>query len=63
MGWSELLSTGIWRRKSVESAIADGEKKELARVLGLIQVLAVGIGEIIGAGIFVLTGIFQEIIV
>jgi APA family basic amino acid/polyamine antiporter len=45
-------------RKSVESIIAanNAERHGLKRTLGWASLLALGIGGIIGAGIFVLTG-------
>ncbi len=45
-------------RKSVESIIASGEEKShsLTKSLGAFSITAMGIGAIIGAGIFVLTG-------
>ncbi|MHC1478644.1 amino acid permease [Frateuria aurantia] len=48
---------GIWRRKSVAQLQADaGQSSGLRRVLGLWQLAAIGIGGIIGVGIFVLAG-------
>ncbi len=46
------------RRKSVEESVRDTEDSEhgLRRALGPIQLTAVGIGVVIGTGIFVLTG-------
>ena len=48
----------VLRRKSVEQSIRDTEESEhqLRRSLGPIQLTAIGIGVIIGTGIFVLTG-------
>ncbi len=48
----------VLRRKSVEQSIRDTEDTEhqLRRSLGPIQLTAIGIGVIIGTGIFVLTG-------
>src|SRR5688500_7430086 len=45
----------MWR-KSIESLRADANTSGLRRVLGPVQLTALGIGAIIGAGIFVLTG-------
>src|SRR5687768_11991783 len=45
----------MWR-KSIESLRADANTSGLRRVLGPVQLTALGVGAIIGAGIFVLTG-------
>ncbi|MEV3984266.1 amino acid permease [Nonomuraea sp. NPDC003560] len=47
--------SGIFRRKPVEQ-IATEHEGELNRVLGLWQLTAIGVGGIIGAGIFALAG-------
>jgi len=48
----------LTRRKSVEQLQQEaGESKQFRRVLGLWQLTAIGLGGIIGVGIFVLTGI------
>ncbi|GGT05704.1 amino acid permease [Nonomuraea spiralis] len=47
--------SGIFRRKPVEQ-IASEHEGELNRVLGLWQLTAIGVGGIIGAGIFALAG-------
>ncbi|WP_433390469.1 amino acid permease [Micromonospora sp. KLBMP9576] len=47
--------TGIFRRKPVEE-IADETGDGLARSLGLWQLTAIGVGGIIGAGVFALAG-------
>ncbi|RVX41674.1 amino acid/polyamine/organocation transporter (APC superfamily) [Nonomuraea polychroma] len=46
---------GVFRRKPVEQ-IAEEHEGELSRTLGLWQLTAIGIGGIIGAGIFALAG-------
>jgi basic amino acid/polyamine antiporter, APA family len=48
----------VLRRKSIEQSLQDTEESEhqLRRALGPIQLTAIGIGVIIGTGIFVLTG-------
>ncbi len=46
---------GVFRRKPVEQIAAEHEG-ELERTLGLWQLTAIGIGGIIGAGIFSLAG-------
>src|ERR1700739_3124985 len=43
--------------KPLEAILADGEKESLKRTLGPMQLVALGIGAIIGAGLFSLTGI------
>ena len=47
---------GIFRRKSVEQIQAEHEHGELKRSLGPLNLVLLGIGCIIGTGIFVLTG-------
>jgi basic amino acid/polyamine antiporter, APA family len=44
-----------WRTKSVEQCLALAEKRGLTRTLGPFQLTMLGIGAIIGTGIFVLT--------
>ncbi|MBN9320422.1 MAG: amino acid permease [Caulobacterales bacterium] len=44
-----------WRIKSLDSILATAEKKSLHRSLGLFQLTMLGIGSVIGTGIFVLT--------
>jgi APA family basic amino acid/polyamine antiporter len=47
----------LWRHKSVEQLQAElGQRGDFRRVLGLWQLTAIGIGGIIGVGIFVLAG-------
>jgi APA family basic amino acid/polyamine antiporter len=46
----------LTRRKSIEDLQAEHEKGELKRALGPLNLVFLGIGTIIGAGIFVLTG-------
>ena len=46
----------IWIKKHMEAYEADIKKSELKRVLGKWSLTAIGIGAIIGGGIFVLTG-------
>ena len=47
---------GIFRRKSVEQIQAEHAQGELKRTLGALNLVLLGIGCIIGTGIFVLTG-------
>src|ERR1700761_3977920 len=49
---------GVFRRKSVEQCLqdADDPDRQLRRALGPAQLTAIGIGVIVGTGIFVLTG-------
>ncbi|MEP7191365.1 MAG: amino acid permease, partial [Actinomycetota bacterium] len=46
-------TTGILRRKPIEDS---GEDAGLERSIGLFQLTAIGLGAIIGAGIFALAG-------
>src|ERR1700760_1683923 len=45
----------MWRVKSLHAVLATAEKKSLHRTLGPIQLTLLGIGGVIGTGIFVLT--------
>lgn len=45
----------MWRIKSLDAILATAEKKSLHRSLGPIQLTMLGIGAVIGTGIFVLT--------
>ncbi|MEU4243469.1 amino acid permease [Actinoplanes sp. NPDC026619] len=47
---------GIFRRKPVEDITDEGDTGGLHRSLGLFQLTAIGVGGIIGAGIFALAG-------
>jgi APA family basic amino acid/polyamine antiporter len=47
----------IWRKKPLSAYEADVQKNELKRVLGKWELTSLGIGAVIGGGIFVLTGI------
>src|SRR5579862_2123335 len=51
--WIESMVN--WRVKSLDAVLATAEKKSLHRSLGPIQLTLLGIGGIIGTGIFVLT--------
>ena len=48
--------SNIWKTKPLGAYEADMKKSELKRVLGKWSLTAIGIGAIIGGGIFVLTG-------
>lgn len=50
-------TTSIWRRKPLAAYEADMKKSELKRVLTRWGLTSLGIGAVIGGGIFVLTGI------
>src|ERR1700712_2101667 len=50
-------SSGLMGRKSVDDILESGEgEQQLSKSLGALSIMAIGIGAIIGAGIFVLTG-------
>ena len=51
------MSKSIWRKKPLAAYEADFQKSELRRVLGRWALTSLGIGAVIGGGIFVLTGI------
>jgi APA family basic amino acid/polyamine antiporter len=52
------MREALLRRKSVEQLQQEaGESRQFRRVLGLWQLTAIGLGGIIGVGIFVLTGV------
>ena len=50
--------SGLWRTKSVDALIHESETRghKLVRVLGALDVTMIGIGAIIGAGIFAMVG-------
>lgn len=45
----------MWRVKPLDAILATAQKKSLARTLGPVQLTLLGVGAIIGTGIFVLT--------
>jgi APA family basic amino acid/polyamine antiporter len=47
---------GVWTKKSLDDLRAESERAVLRRSLGPLNLTALGIGSIIGTGIFVLTG-------
>ena len=48
---------GIFRTKSIAEYQSDASKSHLKRALGSLDVTLLGIGVIVGTGIFVLTGV------
>jgi APA family basic amino acid/polyamine antiporter len=50
------MEQSIWRKKPMEAYEADIKNNQLKKVLGKWSLTAIGIGGIIGGGIFVLTG-------
>ena len=51
------MSNSIWRKKPLEASAADVKNNQLKRVLGKWALTSLGIGAVIGGGIFTLTGI------
>lgn len=51
------ISRSVWRKKPIAAYESDLQKSELKRVLGRWGLTSLGIGAIIGGGIFTLTGI------
>ncbi|MFN8354628.1 MAG: amino acid permease [Spirosomataceae bacterium] len=51
------MSNSIWRKKPLSAYEADVKNNQLKRVLGKWALTSIGIGAVIGGGIFVLTGI------
>ena len=47
----------LWATKSMQDLVADSDACNLNRSLGTVALTAIGIGAIIGTGIFVLTGL------
>lgn len=52
------MGSQLWRTKSIDRLLADAEEpeKQLRKTLGVWSLTALGIGAVIGTGIFVLTG-------
>lgn len=50
------MAGSVWRKKPISAFEADMKKSQLKRVLGKWSLTAIGVGAIIGGGIFVLTG-------
>lgn len=51
------MKYNIWKKKPVEAFEADMHKSELKRILGKWGLTSIGVGAVIGAGIFVMTGL------
>src|ERR1700760_297983 len=51
-----MTGYGLLARQPIAAIVASGESSRLVRSLGPASITAIGIGAIIGAGIFVLTG-------
>jgi len=47
----------LWRKKPIAHMLQEGEKTSLRRALSALDLVLLGIGAIIGTGIFVLTGV------
>ncbi|KAJ1797254.1 hypothetical protein LPJ59_003254, partial [Coemansia sp. RSA 2399] len=54
--WKRIL-VRLFTRKSIDQILREGANTEMRRVLGRLDLIAIGIGAIIGSGIFVLTGV------
>ncbi|KAI9503458.1 amino acid permease-domain-containing protein [Coemansia spiralis] len=54
--WKHILRR-LFTRKPIEQILREGSNTDMKRVLGRLDLIAVGIGAIIGTGIFVLTGV------
>jgi APA family basic amino acid/polyamine antiporter len=52
-----MANQSIWRKKPISAYLADAKKNDLRRVLTRWGLTSLGIGAIIGGGIFTLTGI------
>ena len=57
MSQSTAANLSLWRRKSIDSLQATDDSHALRRVLGPVNLILLGIGCTIGAGLFSLTGI------
>ncbi|KAJ2766588.1 hypothetical protein IWQ56_001482 [Coemansia nantahalensis] len=53
--WKHILRRLV-RRKPLDMILSEGRHTEMKRVLGRLDLIAIGVGAIIGTGIFVLTG-------
>ncbi len=50
------MANALTARKGIDTIVEEGESHGLSKTLGKVSITAMGIGAIIGAGIFVLTG-------
>ncbi|KAJ2256517.1 hypothetical protein GGH98_001462 [Coemansia sp. RSA 454] len=55
--WWKRLYFRVAARKPLDQILREGNKTQMKRALGRIDLIAIGIGAIVGTGIFVLTGI------
>ncbi|KAJ1938650.1 hypothetical protein EC988_007527, partial [Linderina pennispora] len=55
-GWRHIWNRVI-ARKPIEQILREGQRTQMNRTLSRLDLIAIGIGAIIGTGIFVLTGI------
>ncbi len=49
--------SSLFRKKSITDLLAQSQQKSLARTMGAFDLTLLGIGAIVGTGIFVLTGV------
>ncbi|KAJ1662967.1 hypothetical protein IW140_006058 [Coemansia sp. RSA 1813] len=54
--WKHIL-VRLFTRKSIDQILREGSNTQMRRVLGRLDLIAIGVGAIIGSGIFVLTGV------
>jgi len=52
-----IILNKLFRKKSLSLMLAQSEKKELARAMSLLDLIFLGVGCVIGTGIFVVTGV------
>ena len=55
--WKGRVILDLFRRKSIAEYQLDAEKSHLKRTMGPLDVILLGVGVIVGTGIFVLTGV------
>lgn len=58
MRYDDTIMSQLWRTKSIDALLASAEhpEKRLAKTLGLWSLVGLGVGAVIGSGIFTLTG-------